>query len=127
MEFVLSRRNGLMTRVGVFVRLLMLVACLVPFTSPRQAAAALAPTPPATPVPATPTPTPLQEEEDTEREEEAAGKDKARTSPPPTHRPSVASAQALYAHPFTPPGTSSTSCPSPVDPFRNGLGCPFRC
>jgi hypothetical protein len=71
MEFVLSRRNGLMTRVGVFVRLLMLVACLVPFTSPRQAAAALAPTPPAAPVPATPTPAPVQEEEDEGRQGQA--------------------------------------------------------
>ena len=105
----------------------MLVACLVPFTSARQAAAFAIASPVAPAVPVTPTPAPVQEEEENEREEEAASKEKARTAPLPASRASTVSSQLLYAHPFTPHGTSATRSPSPVDPFRNGLGCPFRC
>ena len=112
-----------MIRVGAIVRLLMLAACLVPFTSTRQASAAFALTP-ATPLAPT---APIQEEEDTQRQEEANGKEKARTPSPPPNHPSAASAQSLYARPLTAPGTSPAPSPAPVDPFRNGLGCPFRC
>jgi hypothetical protein len=113
-----------MIRVGAIVRLLMLAACVVPFTSARQAAA-FAPNSPAVPAPTSPAP--VQEEEDTQRQEEANGKEKARTPSPPPNRPSAASAQTLYSRPLTAPGTSPAPSPSPIDPFRNGLGCPFRC
>jgi hypothetical protein len=101
----------------------MLAACLVPFTSARQAVAAFALTP-ATPLAPS---VPIQEEEDAERQQEVNGKDKVRTPPPPPNRPSAAAAQTLYARPITAPGTSPAPCPCPIDPFRNGLGCPFRC
>ena len=112
-----------MTRVGAIVRLLMLLACAVPFTSARQAWAATNPRAANT----APTPfIPIQEEEDTEREESAGGKEKARTSPPSRH-PRAVRSQPL--HPGRAPKLLAvvTSCPAPADPFRNGLGCPFRC
>jgi hypothetical protein len=114
-----------MTRVGAIVRLLMLLACAVPFTSARQAWAAINPKAagPASPAPFVP----VQEEEDTEREEAAGGKEKARTPPPPSHRPRAARSQPLYCGQAPLLLAVATSSPAPIDPFRNGLGCPFRC
>jgi hypothetical protein len=111
-----------MTRVGAIVRLLMLLACAVPFTSARQAWAAI------NPKAAAPAPfVPIQEEEDTEREETAGGKEKARTSPPPSQRPRVARFQTLHSGHAPRLLTVIPTSPAPIDPFRNGLGCPFRC
>jgi hypothetical protein len=109
------------------VRLLMLLACLVPFTSTRQAVAAFAlPTPAELPI--TPAPDPRQQEEENEREE-ADGKEPARGSgraehhPPPPHhtrprRPTTRRTHALL---------NRADIPYPADPFRNGLGTPYRC
>ena len=113
-----------MTRVGVIVRLLMLLACAVPFTSARQAWAAINPK---AATPASPAPfVPIQEEEDTEREEAAGGKEKARTSPPP-HHPRAVRFQTLHSGHAPRLLTVIPTSPAPIDPFRNGLGCPFRC
>jgi hypothetical protein len=113
-----------MTGVGAIVRLLMLAACLVPFTSTRQAAV-FALTSPVSPAPTSPAP--VSEEEETERLPEVAAKEKTRRSGPPAGRPSAVSARPPHAHPSTTPNTFPTRSPSPIDPFRNGLGCPFRC
>jgi hypothetical protein len=118
-----------MTGVGAIVRLLMLAACLVPFTSTRQAVAfalisPVAPAPNSTPN--SPLPAPVSEEEETERSPEVAAKEKTRKSAPAASRPSAVSSWRLHAHPST-PRTSPTRSPSPIDPFSNGLGCPFRC
>jgi hypothetical protein len=113
-------------RLAVLIRLLMLITCVVPFTSTRQAMAAVALNTPDTALPLPPS-VPIQEEEDTEREEEVTGKEKARSSPLPSHRTRAARGHNLYAHPTTRFHRVITSSPSPLDPFRNGLGCPFRC
>jgi hypothetical protein len=121
-----------MSRVGAAIRLLMLAACLVPFTSPRAAAAALALAPP----PAAPLPAPADgpaeseqaPEDDTEREEQAGGsKHAARAAHPAAGRPSAPSAG--HAFPTRSP-TISAPAEFPrvaADPFRNGLGSPYRC
>ena len=112
-----------MKRLGFIVQLFMLAACLVPFTSTRQAGAllALAPTVPVQNAPA-------PQEDDSERVEQA-GRDKDRASRlrldacagsirvpqaiPPIHRQnSQATARAGYVT---------------VDHFHNGLGSPYRC
>jgi hypothetical protein len=112
-----------MTRIGAIVRLLMLLACAVPFTSARQAWATMNPrTANTAPAPFVP----IQEEEDTEREEAAGGKEKVRTSPPP-HHPRAVRTQTLHAGHAPRLLTVIPTSPAPLDPFRNGLGCPFRC
>ena len=116
-----------MTRFGAIVRLLMLFACLVPAAGTRKAVAA----PLGLPAPIAPAPVAPAEEEDTRQQsgEETACKEKLR------YRVS----HFLVARPFTehppitlasrPTRTHVVPCPapSPADPFRNGLGCPFRC
>src|SRR5438067_2120531 len=112
--------NAAMLRPGAIVRLLMLVVCLVPFSSPRQAAAALAPSSPA-PAPASPT----SEEDDSEREELQAAGAKDKLKPRAAHPP-VAHSAAEHP-PFTlsdPAPPRPQACPSPADPFRNGLYSP---
>jgi hypothetical protein len=112
-----------MVRIGLVVRVLMLATCLVPFTSPRQASAVV---PTSVPAPALPTPIGGQEEE-VERGEEAAAKEAARTTHPVPHRlsaPVRPSASSSAHHRRTP---SPVPTPVPLDPFRNGLGSPYRC
>jgi hypothetical protein len=112
-----------MTPVAVIVRLLMLVACAVPCTSTRMAVAATPPPgAPSQSAPIVPT-----EEEDTEREEQNAGKEKLRTHASPSQF-----RRASQSAPVNPLSGSAIrtvipSSPSPADPFRNGLGTPFRC
>jgi hypothetical protein len=114
-----------MTRLGPLIRLLMLVVCLLPFSNTRQAAAAFAPLAPV----GSPAPTQGQEEDDSEREPQSAGKAKHRVThhrvgqeaDPPAiidRLPPVASAARS---PRIPAG------PADPDPFRNGLGTPYRC
>ncbi len=112
-----------MPGIAFIVRLLMLAACLVPFTSTRQAGAllALAPT-----VPYQSTPAP--QEDDSERTEQA-GREKDRSS-----RPRLAPrSSSLQIHPVLPPASphnqrvKAVAAPAPVDHFRNGLGSPYRC
>jgi hypothetical protein len=114
-----------MTGAGAIVRLLMLGTCLVPFTSTRQAALFVS-APPVSSAPTTPAPPPSEEEE-TERGQEVTAKEKARRSAALASRPPAASARPLHANPVALPSKSPTRSPSPIDPFRNGLGCPFRC
>ncbi|MBA4066091.1 MAG: hypothetical protein C0501_20705 [Isosphaera sp.] len=121
-----------MSRFGAVVRLLMLSACLVPFTSPRQASAALAlAPPPAAPIPA-PADGPVEHEsipeDDTEREEQAKNRQAARGAHPAPGGPSAPGAGPAF------PTISPTLLPPPAapprvaaDPFRNGLGSPYRC
>lgn len=114
-----------MVRVGAIVRLLMLVACLVPFTSPRQASAAFAPSSAALPAPVE-SERP-QEETDTQRlEEEVAVKAGVRAVQPRTDSPP---GSLTFAFPNLAPFSrlSAVSTPVRVDPFRNGLGSPYRC
>lgn len=117
-----------MLRVGAIVRLLMLLAALAPFTSERQAQAALAPYVPLAPLaPVNEAPAPVNEEDD---ERETAG-GKERLSAHSRHRPPARHlvAQLSASHPRPDSRRSSVrSTPAfPVDPFRNGLGTPYRC
>jgi hypothetical protein len=114
-----------MTQLGVIVRLLMLVACLVPFTSIRQAAAVLAVRTSA-PIQNAPAP----QEDDSERTEQA-GREKERiTRPRVDHRSGSGRMFCLLSpvgsmNPTTAPRALPT--PPPLDHFRNGLGTPYRC
>ena len=103
----------------------MLAVCLVPFTSTRQAACALAPYVPLAPgAPANEAPAPVNEEDD-ERETS-----KERLTAPAKHRPAAREqiARLSRAHASH---SRHASCgfrtPRAADPFRNGLGSPYRC
>jgi hypothetical protein len=113
-----------MTHLGFVVRLLMLAACLVPFTNIRQVGAILAlksvvPTQTA----------PMSQEDDSEREEQPSGRERA------AHlrvEGQSLDEQLLYVLPPILTAGSSVArsarpAPSPLDPFRNGLGSPYRC
>lgn len=112
-----------MTRFGFIVRLFMFSACLVPFTSTRQAEAllALAPTAPIQTAPA-------PQEDDSERVEQA-GREKERTTRP---RLGLLSGNDRAPHlvPLAPRfkhRLKAIAGPAPLDHFRNGLGSPYRC
>ena len=114
-----------MNRVGAIVCFLMLAACLVPFTNTRQAAGALAPFVPL--APATPASEAAGGEEDDAREADA----KERLGAQAKHRPLVRELIDTLppAHAAHLPFTSRVRATPPVaaDPFRNGLGTPYRC
>jgi hypothetical protein len=113
-----------MTRTGFIARLVMIAACLVPFTSTRQAGALLA-LKPTVPVQSAPVP----QEDDSEREENRAGQEKERAAQArPDQRPSPG--RLLYALPSIEslsPRAAPRAAPAPTDHFRNGLGSPYRC
>lgn len=117
-----------MIRLGAIVRLLMLAACLVPFTSARQAVSAFAPFVPLSPLAAgnSEAPAPVSEEDD---ERETDGKE--RLSACSRHRPAAhepvgdprTARAARGAHSVG----ARTKPLVPVDHFCNGLGTPYRC
>jgi hypothetical protein len=116
-----------MVRFGAIVRFLMLAVCLVPFTSARQAVIALAPCVPVAPGgPLNEAPAPVNEEDD-ERETDV----KERLTAQAKHRPATGErvGNSTGAHTARPSRLSPvcTTPPGPVDPFRNGLGSPYRC
>lgn len=113
-----------MTRAGTIVRIVMIAACLVPFTNIRQVGAALA-FKPTLPVQTAPT----SEEDDSEREEQAGSRERAVQ---PRLDRNECDQRALFVFPpgstlalFRLPGTLPVS--SPLDHFHNGLGSPYRC
>ena len=112
-----------MNRVGAIVRVLMLAACLVPFTNTRQAAGALAPFVPL--APAAPVTEAPGGEEDDERESDPS----ERLTTEARHRPPVRERTDVLppARAFHLPPRARTAPPVPADPFRNGLGTPYRC
>ena len=114
-----------MLRFGAIVRLLMLTACLVPFTSARQAATALAPFVPLAPATTAEAPAPVEEDD----ERETAGKE--RLSASAKHRPPVRELIDHLPHAHSPLLSSSlrerAAPPVAADPFCNGLGSPYRC
>jgi hypothetical protein len=131
-----------MSWAGALVRLLMLGTCLVPFTSPRQAAAVLAlPNPAPDPPPAGPqglVGSQQHPEEDVLQEGGRGGKQRvgvkqvggscAARPAAPTHDPAP-TRLVLPAFPARPPvgAPHPGPAPRPTDPFRNGLGAPYRC
>jgi hypothetical protein len=104
------------------LRLLVVVGCVLPFASPRVAAGSAAPLP--IPVPSAPT----NEDDENQREETA----EEQTADPrlvrlPNPLPPAADRLArLSVHsPLRP--TAARAGPTSEDPFRNGLGTPYRC
>ena len=110
-----------MKRFGVIVQFFMLAACLVPFTSTRQAGAllALAPT---VPIQSAPTP----QEDDSERVE-PAGRDKERLSRLDSRAGSARVQRTIAPNTQPNPALKSLAARVPVDHFRNGLGSPYLC
>jgi hypothetical protein len=116
-----------MHRYAELARFFLLVVCLVPFTSTRQAAACCAPAFPVAPALPAEAPAPLSEEED-ERESEADGKE--RLADPARHR--VAPRESAARLPIVHAGHASSlvlcsRAPVPANPLRNGLGTHYRC
>ena len=115
-----------MIRFGAIVRAVMLVVCLVPFTSVQQASGALAPFLPITPVSESEAPgAPVGEEDEreTDGKERHASASRHHTPVrelvdklPPTHASHRIHVARIQSTP-----------PVAVDPFRNGLGTPYRC
>ena len=113
-----------MPRFGAIVRFLMILLCAVPFTSVQQAGIALAPGVPFAPSGQAPTSAPTNEEDD---ERESAGSSRLCD---PAKRPLVRERtdclSAVHtSHLFLLP--PRTTPPVAADPFRNGLGSPYRC
>lgn len=118
-----------MLRFGAIVRFLMLAVCLVPFTSAQQAAGALAPLVPVVPAPVGDAPAPVGEE-DEERETEDGKGGREGHAAQHQHRAPVRELidRLPPAHAFGSHLTSTrTTPPVTADPFRNGLGTPYRC
>jgi hypothetical protein len=115
-----------MVRFGAFVRFLMLIACLVPFTSTRQALA-LAPFVPLTPLaPTNEAPTPAPEEDD-ERETDGKERFPAQAKYRLPIRELIDQLPQTHASHRRFPPRARTTPPVAADPFRNGLGSPYRC
>ena len=115
-----------MLRLGAIFRTFMLLACLVPFTSSQQAAGALAPILPIVPAGDDAPVVPVREEDD---ERETDGKE--RVSSQSRHYPPLREliARLAPAHTSNRPHSARVCAvpPVPEDPFRNGLGTPYRC
>ena len=110
-----------MNRVGVIVCSLILAVCLVPFTNTRQAAGALAPF--VLPAPASEVPRGEDDARETDAKERLGAQAKHRVpvrelidTLPPAHAAHLPFTSRVRATP-----------PVAVDPFRNGLGTPYRC
>lgn len=116
-----------MTRIGAILRLLAILLCLVPFTSARQARMAFAPPLPLIPVaPENETPAPDSEEDD---EREAADA-RERLLTRSHHRPTAGHPIDVLPLPrasHAPAAPERPASPRAADPFRNGLGSPYRC
>jgi hypothetical protein len=120
-------------RLGTVIRLLMIAACSVPLASAWQMPALALPCvdslDPA--VPFVPTHEEEKDEEDSERAQGAAGNHQLRPPTPQSHRYSHRPRSARITDFCVSPAGRHLSgparSPSPLDPFRNGLGCPFRC
>lgn len=117
-----------MSRYAALARLLLLVVCLVPFTSTRQAAVACAPVFPRAPAVPADAPATVNEEED-ERGNETETDGKERLADPARHRVPPRDAARI---PIVHAGHTSAlvlcaRSPALADPFRNGLGTPYRC
>lgn len=118
-----------MHRYAELARFLLLVVCLVPFTSTRQAAAYCAPAFPL--APSAPSEAPVNEEEDErEGETETETDGKERLADPARHR--VPSRESAARLPIVHAGHKSSlvlcsRAPVPANPLRNGLGTHYRC
>ena len=117
-----------MRRLGAIFRFLAIVLCLVPVTNTQQAPGVLAPFVPVVPAPAGNAPANPASEEDDERETEDG---KERVASPNRHRLAVRelTGQLPPVHASNLPHVARvrTSPPVAADPFRNGLGTPYRC
>jgi hypothetical protein len=119
--------------IGLVLRLVMVAACVVPLVGPRKLAATvgLPPLPacPACPLPVAPV-APVGEEEESQRQEEAkerAANPRADRQPSRPRFSSDRHPVATYSAQAITTTRSSHSPPAPADPFRNGLGSPYRC
>jgi hypothetical protein len=105
----------------------MIVACLVPFTNTRQAAASFSLSGP--PVAESETSTGRQGQEDeTEREEEQEISGE-KSQDPQRRFDRLPSTAVCQSYPIRIPSlrVAPRSDTPPIDPFRNGLGSPYRC
>src|SRR5262245_25937479 len=104
------------------LRFVMIAVCAVPFTGLRAYATALQAPAPAGQFPTSPV---SSEEEENERTEDA----KQRVGHRAEHRPDPPRfvSQFPVAASASPVRITSHACPAPADPFRNGLGSPYRC
>ena len=113
------------TTLMLTLRLLVAVGCLVPFSGARAIASALGFAPPATALVGQHPSTPGNEEEETERAESA--KEAISRTDRRSDRPD-SPGRVFTVTPFGKPlAVHPIPCPAPLDPFRNGLGSPYRC
>jgi len=112
-----------MSRIGILIRLFMLVACAVPIGNLRQAGSLLA----FAPVASSPVLPPSQED-DNERSEESGKNRSAQPRLDPPKNPPAPAQRLVHLNASRP--LQSIAPPAgalSVDPFRNGLGTPYRC
>jgi hypothetical protein len=111
-----------MVRIVAIARVLMILLCLVPFSSARQASGVIAPCAPLAPANETP---PVSEEDD--ERESVDGKERLVTQS--RLRPPIRQQTTLLPRGHTTLNSPSNSLTSPADadPFHNGLGAHYRC
>lgn len=118
----LTERN----RFTYLLRLLVVVGCVFPLTAPRVFATASGST--LSPVPTAP-PAPVNEEEEHEREQ--SGEERSAVPRHDRRLDHLLSARGRLARTFVrdhnQPKTQFRTRPASDDPFRNGLGSPYRC
>lgn len=108
---------------SLLFRLLLAVGCALPFSTPSALASIVVPSAPDTGTP--------QEEDEREKESEKEQEEDAKNRTP-DRRPGVAPLTARHAvrHHIPPSnhsGRDPAARPTAADPFRNGLGSPYRC
>jgi hypothetical protein len=112
---------------GLLLRLAMIALCLWPFSGPRQVAGTFGFSLPPIALAQVPN-APSNEEEESEAAEDGKNA-KNRVASASEFRPEVP--PVGFWLPFVsapaPIRVTSSACPSPADPFRNGLGSPYRC
>lgn len=105
---------------GLALRLLLVAACVLPFSGVASAA------PLRSIAPAGNSPTAPVGPQD-EREEEQVSEERAAQKPHDRHPGPFATSSLLPVLRPVRPSPSGPSRPTAADPFRNGLGTPFRC
>lgn len=121
-----------MIRVELVFRLLMLLACLVPFTNTRQIEIACARILPLGTAGngSAPAPFQRQQEDDNERAEQVDNRAKQRVCQHRLGQEADPLRQTARLHRLGTCAAQRNHIPAPLanpDPFRNGLGTPYRC
>ena len=112
-----------MLRVAELVRLLMILACVLPFPAARQVVLVCAPGVPLAPGSEREAPGGEEDDERSTADARLSSQQSARRTARP---PAGCLPPGHVSHP-THRARAGLPAPAPLDPFRNGLGTHYRC